>query len=154
MCYVSHAPRQRIQYLRTPSPLRIPRAPRRPTPSAPRWLPPDIRAARLPSAWRSLPGDQSRIAFEQFFRSSQTIGTPPTSGAANRGMSLAGAGKCSANFRRMVIASRVNPAICVSLVGTKPGFGEATITSTYLTSSCSSQRCNTCEPDHTVLSLE
>ena len=48
-----------------------------------------------------------------FFRSSQTMGTPPTGSAANRGMSLAGAWKCSAYSRRMCksIASRVNPAM-------------------------------------------
>jgi hypothetical protein len=48
-----------------------------------------------------------------FFRSSHTMGTPPISSAADRGMSLAGAGKCRAYFSRMCksIASSANPAL-------------------------------------------
>jgi hypothetical protein len=48
-----------------------------------------------------------------FFRSSQTMGTPRIRGAADSGMSLAGAGKCRAYFSRRCksIASSVNPAM-------------------------------------------
>ena len=67
------------------------------------------------------PEIRAEFALKQLLQEFHTMGTPPISSAADRGMSLAGAGKCRAYFSSMCksIASSVNPAMWVSLVGTK-----------------------------------